>query len=80
MLLENAIKHNRASEESPLFIRIYSQEDKLVVENNKEPIPSSVSNYRIGLRNIKERYLLIGAPPPEIYEGGNIYRITLSAL
>lgn len=80
MLLENAIKHNRASEESPLFIRVYSQEDKLVIENNKEPIPSSVSNYRIGLRNIKERYLLIGAPPPEIYEGGNIYRITLSTL
>ena len=80
MLLENAIKHNRASEESPLLIRIYSAGNKLVVENNKEPISLSDSGHHIGLRNIKERYLLIGAPAPEIYEDKNIYRITISTL
>lgn len=80
MLLENAIKHNRASEESPLFIRIYSKESKLIVENDRKPITSSISNHHIGLRNIKERYSLIGAPAPEIYEDENIYRVTLSTL
>ena len=80
MLLENAIKHNRASEEFPLFIRVYSMGDKLVVENNREPIASSVSTHHIGLRNICERYSLIGAPAPEIYEDKDIYRVTLSTL
>lgn len=80
MLLENAIKHNQASEESPLFIRVYSTGNKLVVENNKKPISSSISTHHIGLRNIKERYSLIGAPAPEIQEDGNRYRVTLSTL
>lgn len=80
MLLENAIKHNQASEEAPLFIRVYSKADKLVVENDRKPITSSVPNHRIGLRNIEERYLLIGAPAPEIYEDETIYRVTLSTL
>lgn len=80
MLLENAIKHNRASEEYPLFIRVYSKGDKLVVENNREPISLSVSTHHIGLRNISERYSLIGAPALEIYEDKDIYRVTLSTL
>lgn len=80
MLLENAMKHNRASEESPLSIRVYSKGNELVVENNREPISSSSSTHRIGLRNIRERYLLIGAPAPEIYEDENIYRVTLPTL
>ena len=80
MLLENAIKHNRASEESPLFIRIYSEGEKLMVENNRNPIVSSVDSHHIGLKNIKERYLLIGAPEPEIYENDTIYRVTLLTL
>lgn len=80
MLLENAIKHNQASEEAPLFIRVYSAGDKLVVENNRKPIASSGSTHRIGLSNIKERYLLIGASAPQIYEDENLYRVTLSTL
>lgn len=80
MLLENAMKHNRASEELPLLIRVYSLGDKLVVENNREPIASSAASHRIGLRNIQERYWLIGAPAPEIYEDGTIYRVTISTL
>lgn len=80
MLLENAIKHNQASEESPLLIRVYSAGSKLVVENNRQPITSSISTHRIGLSNIKERYSLIGAPAPEIYEDEHIYRVTLSTL
>ncbi|WP_229107673.1 LytTR family transcriptional regulator DNA-binding domain-containing protein [Bacteroides ovatus] len=55
MLLENAIKHNQVSEEAPLFIRVYSDGDKLVVENNCKPLTPNSSTHHIGLRNIKER-------------------------
>lgn len=80
MLLENAIKHNQASEEAPLFIRVYSDGDKLVVENNRKPLVPSTSTHHIGLRNIRERYKLTGAPAPEIYENENLYRVTLATL
>lgn len=80
MLLENAIKHNQASEEFPLLIRIYFKDDKIIVENKKKEIASNNSNHHIGLRNIKERYILIGAASPEIYEDETIYRVTLSTL
>lgn len=80
MLMENAIKHNRSSDESPLLIRVYSKGNQLVVENNRAPVSSSSSTHRIGLRNIQERYWLIGAPAPEIYEDETIYRVTLSTL
>ena len=80
MLLENAIKHNQASEEAPLLIRVYSEAGKLIVENNRKPIVLSTSTHHIGLKNIKERYQLIGAPVPEIYEDETIFRVTLSTL
>ena len=80
MLLENAIKHNQASDEDPLRIRVYAQNNKLIVENNRKPITFNTSTHRIGLRNIKERYQLIGAPAPEIYEDESIYRVTISTL
>ena len=80
MLLENAIKHNQVSEEAPLFIRVYSDGDKLVVENNCKPLTPNSSTHHIGLRNIKERYQLTGAPAPEIYQDEHIYRVTLSTL
>lgn len=80
MLLENAIKHNQVSEEAPLFIRVYSDGDKLVVENNCKPLTPNSSTHHIGLRNIKERYQLTGAPAPEIYQDEHIYRVILSTL
>lgn len=80
MLVENAIKHNQASEEAPLLIRIYSDGDKLVVENNRKPLVPSTSTHHIGLRNIRERYKLTGAPAPDIFENEHLYRVTLSTL
>lgn len=80
MLLENAIKHNQVSEEAPLFIRVYSDGDKLVVENNCKPLTPNSSTHHIGLRNIKERYQLTSAPAPEIYQDEHIYRVILSTL
>lgn len=57
MLVENAIKHNEISEESPLCIRIYAEPDFIVVENNLQK--KSILNEDspgIGLENICKRY------------------------
>lgn len=80
MLLENAIKHNQVSEEAPLFIRVYSDRDKLVVENNCKPLrtlPPTTSGCEISKSGISSLVL----PAPEIYQDElYIYRVTLSTL
>lgn len=57
MLVENAIKHNIIADEQPLTIRVYRENEMLMVENNlqKKSIPSDEST-GAGLENIKKRY------------------------
>jgi len=60
LLLENAIKHNTISEHSPLKIKIYIENTKLVVKNNYQPKQGQTPQKRngIGLDNIRSRYKL----------------------
>jgi sensor histidine kinase YesM len=57
MLIENAIKHNVISEDSPLSIRVYAEGEYLVVENNlqRKQVMAEESP-GIGLENICKRY------------------------
>lgn len=55
MLVENAMKHNEASPDRPLCIRITAHGDYLTVENNRNPRKVVDSN-GIGLSNILSRY------------------------
>lgn len=57
MLIENAVKHNEVSEENPLRVKVYHQENFIVVENNlqrKSRLGESSSG--LGLENITKRY------------------------
>jgi LytS/YehU family sensor histidine kinase len=57
MLVENAIKHNIISEQSPLSIKIYTDGDYIVVENNlQKKEDSGEASPGIGLENIRRRY------------------------
>ena len=57
MLVENAIKHNIISEQSPLCIKIYTDGDFIVVENNLQKKEERVeASPGIGLENIRKRY------------------------
>ncbi|TCO07911.1 sensor histidine kinase [Natronoflexus pectinivorans] len=53
-LVENAIKHNVATKENPLQIRISIEENMLKVTNNLQPKLSTYST-NTGLRNLKRR-------------------------
>lgn len=60
LLLENAIKHNEASQENPLFISINQKADKLWISNTFQPKPiSTESSTGLGLSNIKKRYEIL---------------------
>jgi len=59
ILVENAIKHNSATREKPLTIRVYIEESFIVVKNNLQKKASQLRSTKTGLRNLSERVRLI---------------------
>lgn len=81
LLLENAIKHNIASQEKPLRIVIEQSGDKLIVRNILQPKLTRDSNDDgIGLSNIKKRYDLLSDQVPKITETENEFIVELPLL
>ncbi len=58
LLVENAVKHNRMSLREPLQVRIYVQDDWLVVENPRQARDQPEPSTGVGLTNIINRYAL----------------------
>jgi two-component system LytT family sensor kinase len=57
LLLENAVKHNAPTDESPLYVRIYlSDQNLLTVSNNILAGGSRLASFKVGLDNIRMRY------------------------
>jgi hypothetical protein len=59
LLLENTVKHNVVSEQRPLHIRIFIEEDYLVVENDYQKKEVLQDGQGVGLQNIVDRYGII---------------------
>lgn len=77
LLVENAIKHNRASARHPLSIRVFREENDIVVENDLRPIASDFESTGIGNKNIIGRYLLLCKKKPFIEQRENTYIVKL---
>jgi len=58
ILVENAIKHNAATRESPLVIKITLDDDHVIVRNNLQRMASQKESTKIGLKNLAERIRL----------------------
>lgn len=56
LLVENCIKHNIVSLEKPLDIRIYEEDDQIVVENPIQQKSGEQNSLGVGLKNIDLRY------------------------
>ena len=78
MLIENAIKHNVVSEEDPLKIDIFREENHLVMRNDVKLKKNTKKGTGIGLENIKMRYKYLTEIPVNIYELGLIYTIDIN--
>lgn len=59
LLLENTVKHNVVSEQRPLHIRIYIENDYLVIQNDFQKKEVMQSRQGVGLQNIVDRYGII---------------------
>ncbi|WP_149241767.1 histidine kinase [Dyadobacter sp. 32] len=59
LLIENAVKHNRMSDEDPLIISIFVENDYLIVSNPIQLRPVTENSTGLGLSNIVNRYKLL---------------------
>lgn len=81
LLLENAIKHNVASVEDPLFINIIQKEKELWISNTFQPKSSQTEpSTGVGLNNIKSRYLILSKAQPEVIQTAHEYLVKLPLL
>lgn len=58
-LLENALKHNMATEKNPLKVQVTVVDQELVFTNNLQPTKFPGEGHGVGLGNLNERYKLL---------------------
>lgn len=80
LLLENCIKHNVVSEQKPLHIKIYIENNELIVENNKQKKEVLQDRKGIGLQNIVNRYAVLTNRNVSVLDSDNIFKVKLPIL
>lgn len=80
MLVENALKHNRISSESPLHLVLRAEGGAagyVSVTNNLQVKSSLEQSTKVGLRNIIERYRLLTRQPVEVLNEAGEFSVRL---
>lgn len=80
LLLENAIKHNYATEKKPLQIRIFTEDGFLCIENNLQARENLKEREGIGLSNIVQRYALITTRNVLIERSADYFKVKVPIL
>ena len=80
ILLENAFKHNKASMENPLHVKVSRQGDDLVVTNNYQPRKVVIDHPGIGLNTIVRRMEQCGNRNIRISNDGVFFQVSLPIL
>ena len=80
LLLENCIKHNIVSQQKPLHIKIYIENNELIVENNKQKKEVLQDRKGVGLQNIVNRYAILTDRKVSVLETDDIFALKLPIL
>jgi sensor histidine kinase YesM len=85
LLVENALKHNEASRQYPLHLRLYAPAETpnfLLVENDLRPRTAGLApGTGTGLANVRQRYELLGvAQPVEIQKTADKFVVKMPLL
>jgi sensor histidine kinase YesM len=81
LTIENTVKHNRLTQERPLYINIYYQEPGwIVVENNIQAKLHKDSAGGIGLKNLSDRYKLLSQEDIRIGNDSQFFRVHLKII
>jgi hypothetical protein len=77
LLVENAVKHNVVAIDEPLFIEVYTHDDRIVVKNSLQKRKGTVPSTGIGLVHIISKYALVTDTEVEITETNEAFVVTL---
>jgi len=78
LLVENAVKHNVISKQSPLSIEIFTTEGRqLVVNNNLNKKIQKEKSTQIGLQNIEAKYKLMDNDGFQVVDGEKNFMVVL---
>jgi len=77
LLVENCIKHNVVSLQKPLHIRLYQENDQIVVENQVQPKAGDNNSLGVGLKNINLRYSHLLDKQIDIISNEKVFQIKL---
>jgi LytS/YehU family sensor histidine kinase len=81
MLIENAIKHNVVSTESPLVVQIYGDNGFVIVENSlKKKTVMKDESPGVGLENIKMRYEFLSSHKVLVEQNGQSFMVKLPVI
>ena len=76
LLVENAVKHNVASQQKPLLIKIISDRRDIIVFNNFQP-KTDQKGSGMGLKNISSRYAYLTNKKVEIMNDKSIFEVKI---
>ncbi|ASE61603.1 Probable sensor-like histidine kinase YehU [Chryseobacterium gleum] len=79
-LVENAVKHNKATLSHPLTVEIYEEDKWLIIRNNLQPSISETEGTGLGLTNLNERYKLQLHKEIEIFQTKEYFIVKLPFL
>ncbi len=80
LLLENCIKHNMASEQKPLHIKIFEKDNFLVVQNDLQKKAVLQDGKGVGLQNIINRYAILTNRKVSIQQNSTVFAVYLPIL
>ncbi len=80
LLLENAIKHNAFTIESPLLIRLFYHEGWITVSNNIQNKNTDEDSSGLGLLNLSERYKIISGDEINIQSNVTDFSVSIKIL
>lgn len=75
--VENAIKHNIVSQKDPLTIKIFVEDDYLIIQNNLQRRQTYIESGGLGLQNIQQRFTYLTHKEVQIEEGATHFVVRL---
>ncbi|MFT4753715.1 MAG: two-component system LytT family sensor kinase [Salibacteraceae bacterium] len=80
LLIENCIKHNQATTNSPLVVSVFKRDNMVVVKNNFQPKSSIKESHQIGIKNLQEQFAFFTSEQLKIEKTDTYFEVSIPIL